>query len=146
MIRLSELSRYVRTMGTSGGPRPRKPVELDWRLLRALPPTPGDGQDEALPAGIADRWLSVTQAARLAGRTRSQILTTLGRGLLVGRRVRKPRQRQSRWEIRLSELDRYLRWSAQASRRGYRPLRPTELDWALLSTFPPPAPDGEQAA
>jgi hypothetical protein len=105
-----------------------------------------EGTNESLPLGVEDRWLTLSEAALLARRERAQLHIDLGRGNLVGRRVSgRLRYRHPAWEIRLSDLHRYVRTMGTRRRGGARPQKPTELDWALLKTLPA-APASEQAA
>jgi hypothetical protein len=88
----------------------------------------------ALPPGVPDRWLSMQEAALLARRSRTHLQIDLGRGRLKGRLT--PRRWHTAWEIRLSELHRYVTRIGTGTRGGPRPQKPTELDWERLPTLP----------
>jgi hypothetical protein len=91
---------------------------------------------EPLPAGVVDRWLPLMEAARLARRHKAQLHIDIARGRLAGRRVRHspPGRNPEGWQIRLSELHRYVQQLGTGG--GPRPQKPTTLDWEKLATLP----------
>jgi hypothetical protein len=90
--------------------------------------------ESTLPPGVVDRWLLLDEAALVAGRARAQLHMALGRGRLRGRKV--SRRWHNAWEIRLSDLHRYVSGMGRGPRGGPRPQKPTTLDWDLLARLP----------
>jgi hypothetical protein len=81
----------------------------------------------------------LTEAARVARRERAQLHIDIARGRLAARRVRHspPGRHEAGWQVRLSELHRYVQQLGTGTRGGPRAQKPTTLDWERLSQLPP---------